>query len=229
MMDKKRSSGWFLLMLFAAVITTCYAMSYIVAAPWHVMPQLGGDGGKNVYTFLYHILYDKGFWFSGMNYPFGEHIVYADGQSLLSVPLSYFKSTTISQAFTIMWYGIVFSYLLSVVYCYLLLTRLKVAPLLSILFALLITFCAPQVIRISGHYALAYMCVIPMLIYWTLCYSQSQNKKYAVYFLLCGVAMSFMHPYYAAMILIFVCCYTCLLYTSPSPRDRTRSRMPSSA
>ena len=25
-----------------------------------------------------------------------------------------------------------------------------------------------------------------------------------------------------------VCC-TCLLYTSPSPRDRTRSRMPSSA
>ena len=25
------------------------------------------------------------------------------------------------------------------------------------------------------------------------------------------------------------CGYTCLLYTSPSPRDRTRSRMPSSA
>ena len=24
-------------------------------------------------------------------------------------------------------------------------------------------------------------------------------------------------------------CHTCLLYTSPSPRDRTRSRMPSSA
>ena len=25
------------------------------------------------------------------------------------------------------------------------------------------------------------------------------------------------------------CIYACLLYTSPSPRDRTRSRMPSSA
>ena len=25
------------------------------------------------------------------------------------------------------------------------------------------------------------------------------------------------------------CFFTCLLYTSPSPRDRTRSRMPSSA
>ena len=28
---------------------------------------------------------------------------------------------------------------------------------------------------------------------------------------------------------IFRSLYTCLLYTSPSPRDRTRSRMPSSA
>ena len=28
---------------------------------------------------------------------------------------------------------------------------------------------------------------------------------------------------------VFYCKITCLLYTSPSPRDRTRSRMPSSA
>ena len=28
---------------------------------------------------------------------------------------------------------------------------------------------------------------------------------------------------------VSVTAYTCLLYTSPSPRDRTRSRMPSSA
>ena len=27
----------------------------------------------------------------------------------------------------------------------------------------------------------------------------------------------------------YITVYTCLLYTSPSPRDRTRSRMPSSA
>ena len=27
----------------------------------------------------------------------------------------------------------------------------------------------------------------------------------------------------------WICILTCLLYTSPSPRDRTRSRMPSSA
>ena len=30
-------------------------------------------------------------------------------------------------------------------------------------------------------------------------------------------------------LLVWLCIYACLLYTSPSPRDRTRSRMPSSA
>ena len=34
-----------------------------------------------------------------------------------------------------------------------------------------------------------------------------------------GLFMTYMHSLL----------YTCLLYTSPSPRDRTRSRMPSSA
>ena len=35
--------------------------------------------------------------------------------------------------------------------------------------------------------------------------------------------------YVAGLILADTHIYTCLLYTSPSPRDRTRSRMPSSA
>ena len=37
---------------------------------------------------------------------------------------------------------------------------------------------------------------------------------------------------FATLFALFVavpCAYACLLYTSPSPRDRTRSRMPSSA
>ena len=32
-----------------------------------------------------------------------------------------------------------------------------------------------------------------------------------------------------ALMIVAVLVLTCLLYTSPSPRDRTRSRMPSSA
>ena len=38
-----------------------------------------------------------------------------------------------------------------------------------------------------------------------------------------------MHPVDMVIALAITKAHTCLLYTSPSPRDRTRSRMPSSA
>ena len=43
------------------------------------------------------------------------------------------------------------------------------------------------------------------------------------------VALQFNSIGYHAAILRYSCAPACLLYTSPSPRDRTRSRMPSSA
>ena len=38
-----------------------------------------------------------------------------------------------------------------------------------------------------------------------------------------------MEPFYPLRAFVCERCLFCLLYTSPSPRDRTRSRMPSSA
>ena len=58
-----------------------------------VLTSLGGDGTKNLYTFLYHILYEKGTWFHGMNYPYGEHLVFTDAQPLFSIPLSYLNTS----------------------------------------------------------------------------------------------------------------------------------------
>ena len=50
-----------------------------------------------------------------------------------------------------------------------------------------------------------------------------QNKlaMTGLYFLLFMIVLAMLTPWITP--------YTCLLYTSPSPRDRTRSRMPSSA
>ena len=41
--------------------------------------------------------------------------------------------------------------------------------------------------------------------------------------------LQFLSPQFKKMLLSEIYTETCLLYTSPSPRDRTRSRMPSSA
>lgn len=191
-----------------ALLMTTYSLSYIVTCPWHQIAQLGADGGKNLYTYLYHILYDKGVWFSGFNYPYGEHIVFTDGQPLLSVPLSLLGNVSIFQALTIMWWLIAFSYILSIVYSYKILLHFKVTPFLSIFFSVLITFCSPQILRLSAHYALAYCCVILMIFYWTLQYHELKKFKYPLFIFLVGIIMTLLHPYYAAMILIWVMCYS---------------------
>ena len=45
----------------------------------------GDDALKNYYTPWYHARHDSTWhWFGGMNYPYGDHIVFADAQPLLS-------------------------------------------------------------------------------------------------------------------------------------------------
>eukprot|EP00656_Telonema_subtile_P012799 TRINITY_DN1646_c0_g1_i2.p2 TRINITY_DN1646_c0_g1~~TRINITY_DN1646_c0_g1_i2.p2 ORF type:complete len:115 (+),score=21.20 TRINITY_DN1646_c0_g1_i2:191-535(+) len=45
----------------------------------------------------------------------------------------------------------------------------------------------------------------------------------------CGVGMPVLRVVLTGCLGVATVCLSCLLYTSPSPRDRTRSRMPSSA
>src|SRR5258708_5825721 len=108
-MTKTQQRIWLFLTFLFAIGIVAITFPQILMNPGHVVPNLSGDGGKNMFAYLYHILYDKGLWFSGMNYPYGEHILYVDGQPLLSVTLSYFKGISISQALTVMWYLILLS------------------------------------------------------------------------------------------------------------------------
>ena len=206
-MDKLRSNTWLLLTAIFAVCLTVFTLSYMVTEPWHIIPELGGDGIKNIFTFLYHSMYGKGYWFDGMNYPYGEHIVYTDGQPVLSVLLTCFKHVTVGEALTVLWLLIGLSYVLSILYIYKILVHFQVAPFAAMLFAGLIGIFTPQIIRLQGHYALSYTCVIPMLFYWTIKYQERMYWRYCVYFFLTGCITAFIHPYYAAMILIWTLSY----------------------
>ncbi|PQJ10906.1 hypothetical protein CJD36_013120 [Flavipsychrobacter stenotrophus] len=201
-------TGLLITIVFAIAVTT-FALGGIVTHPWHMMTELGADGGKNIFTYLYHSLYGMGLWFTGMNYPYGEHIVYTDGQPLLSVPLSYLKGhVTIESALTIMWWAISLSYVLSIVYCYKILVQFKVPWLPAMLFAALISLCSPQLMGISGHYALAYCCFLPMLFYYTLQYHLTGKWKYPAFIFIMGCISILLHPYFAAVALIWAGGYT---------------------
>ena len=204
--DVKRKI-WFAATVVFAICLTIFTLSHIVTEPWHVIPDIGGDGAKNNFTYLYESMYGKGYWFDGMNYPYGEHIVYTDGIPLLSVLFVNISNVSAETALTILWLLLGVSYVLSVIFLYLILVHFRVTSCIAMVFAGLITIFTPQLFCLSGHYALGFVCVIPMLFYWTIKYNAQPRARYSYYFFILGVVMSFLHPYYAGMMLVWVLFY----------------------
>ena len=207
-MTRNNQRIWVLLTFIFAVGIIAITFPQILTNSGHVIPGLGGDSGKNLFAYLYHILYDKGYWFTGMNYPYGEHIVYMDGQPLLSVTLSYFRNISIAQGLAIMWGAILLSYILAIIYVYKILLHFGVKPFAAMIFSGLIAIMNPQLFRTLGHFGLSYVCVIPMLFYWTVKYDLNARGKYALYILILGLLATFLHPYFSAIILLWVSFYT---------------------
>ncbi len=206
-MSPLRSKIWFGVTVVFAIALIVFTLDGFVLHPSNMIPEIGGDGAKNNFTYLYHCMFGHGYWFTGMNYPFGEHIVYTDGQPVLSVLLASLGNVSAEQALAILWLLVSLSYVLSVLFVYRILVRFRVAPLAAMAFAGLICVFTPQVLRLQGHYALSYTCIIPMLFYWTIKYHEAFHWRYCVYFFVAGCIMSFFHPYYAAMMLIWVVSY----------------------
>ena len=85
----------------------------------------------------------------------------------------------------------------------------------------------------SGNF---YKLFIFLLFVMTSCTSENSKKEESI-IENNSIRVITLSPHLAEMLfnlgalntLVGVSAYTCLLYTSPSPRDRTRSRMPSSA
>src|SRR3954462_14259386 len=102
-MNKYKSNIWFGATIVFAICLVTFSLYHIVLRPGHIVPELGGDGAKNNFTYLYQSQWGHGYWFDGMNYPYGEHIVYTDGQPLLSVLFTHFKNVTPGQALSVMW------------------------------------------------------------------------------------------------------------------------------
>jgi len=214
-MNKISQKSWLIITIVLAICATIYLFSSIVTDPGHQIMMLGGDGAKNYFTYLYHIIYEKGTWFGGMNYPYGENLVYTDAQPALSIPLSYLKSSlhlSAESCLAIMHLGIGISYVLSIVYTWMTLRYFKVSPFIALIFSLLVGVFSPQLFRITGHFGLSYVCLIPMLFYWTVQYHYSGKWKYALYMFIAGIIMSFFHLYYAGITFFWIGFYCLAIF-----------------
>lgn len=180
-----------------------------------IVITLGGDGLKNYYCFLNHAMHGYGFHYTGMHYPFGDHVIYTDNEPLFSVPLSYLVHhfhLGIGFVNFIFFESIALSYFLASYYCFLFLNEYKVPKWLSTIAALLIVLLSPQLLRTQAHYGLSFAHIIPMWLYFILNYYKTRKKQYLLYLLLLNFTASFLHLYFAGLLLLMSLSFALVYY-----------------
>jgi len=186
----------------------------------------GIDGFKNYYTLDYHIKYDSSYsHFEGMNYPYGEHVVFTDNQPLISNTLKFISNNIVDiSGYTV---GIVnmlmlLSIVLTSLILYLIFQRFKIPGLWAGIFAIGIGFMAPQIHRMGGHYALAYGFIIPLCILLWLRFSEHPNWKNSLLLGLVVLLSSLIHMYYFAILGFFLLLHMILALVNHRSFDQLR-------
>jgi len=160
----------------------------------------GGDGLKNYYTFIYHLKYGSDLTqFMGMNYPYGEHIIYGDAQPALLHFSQFIKlifPNIANYGVGIINGAMFLSMMVGVVFVRRILILWGLPTWYSILGGVMLILMSPQTFRFGGHYGLAYVCFIPMIWYFVLMYKDSTNFKWLVYSFLALFLFSLLHLYY---------------------------------
>lgn len=194
-----------LFLLFFALLLTFLLWKDILLAPNSYLFGSGGDGIKNYFTPLYHINHGEGLHFTGMNYPYGDHVVFTDNQPLLSAILGFIHRNIYPIGpYTV---GIINLLLvLSIPVCCLfvfkILRHFHLPVWYATITALIIAFLSPQLHRFPAHFALGYTFFVPS-VWWCLIKGQ-QKAIYSIFLTVYLFLASFIHVYYMAIGGIFV-------------------------
>lgn len=174
----------------------------------NVYLSTSGDGIKNYYTFAYHVKYDTSYsHFNGMNYPYGDHVVFTDNQPVVANLVRFLSKDVydVSDYTTGIINGLLLFYLLlSSVFLYLLLIRFGAGPYFSPFVAVGITFLSPQVRSFAEHYPLACTCAIPMGWYAIMRFFENRTvvKSLAIFAIV--LFLSLMHLYFFPILVSFI-------------------------
>jgi hypothetical protein len=196
-----------LLFIPLAVLAFGFCFQGVIKNP-HMFLSAGGDGMKNYYTFLYHVKHDSSYMhFEGMNYPFGENIVFTDNQPILvnavKFAVSLFpalecKLPSIHNHF--LWLGMI----MGAIGFFLCFRELEVGVYFSIVAAIALILMNPQTMRLYGHFALSYP-VLPWIIWaWIRYWKGSSYIKSSVFVGLVLILSGLTHMYHFVLGAIFI-------------------------
>jgi hypothetical protein len=197
-----------LLIIGLVILLLLVYYSHSIINADHLTYGLWGDGYKNYYTLAYYLKYNSGIHFTGMNYPYGENIVFTDNQPviawILKLIAKVFPSITLHIHGYLAWV-IFLSVVVSAVFLFKTLREFEVGEFQAILFAVLIAMMAPQLRRLTAHFSLGYTCFLPIFIFLLVKFFKS-TKTFKVFIAMTVTItfFSFIHMYYTGMAAIFL-------------------------
>ncbi len=186
----------------------------VLLSPNEYLFSATGDGIKNYFTFVSQIKEDSSTISTAMNYPYGEHFLYLDCHPALSIIIRYLGvifPIIIPHAVGIINVMMIASIGLSTWLIYLILMRYNVRPIVAAFAGFGIAVLAPQISRITGHYALSYSFFIPLLWYLTLRFYESKQKwKWSIIISIVTIYWFFTHAYLGMISFMFLFSFTLL-------------------
>lgn len=206
MQSKKTGIGAQLFFWALVIFYNWYLFRTIWKQPGHSLLSDGGDGAKNYYNYLYHVLNGKGWMTKGMNYPWGEHAAFTDNQPLLAVPLSYFRETlhlNLNDALAWMNLLIPIGFILSAYFLFRLFGVLKINPFLAAVGALFLVSLAPNTYRMFGHFGLSYTFHLSGSLWFIFAYRRNPKWYLLLALLVLSASSGLLHLYNLA-VLIFL-------------------------
>ncbi len=202
-----KNKGSVAVIVFSALIIAVFYSNVLLNLNRTIFGGEGGDAIKNYWVVDYHLRNDDAFTqFKGMNYPNGEHYMFTDGQIALTYPFFLLAKKVGIEQYTVAIVNL--AMFISMVLCSFFLYKIfifyNVKDFWAVLFALITAFMSPQLLRIFGHFALAYGCIVPIIWFFFL-KNQIMNKiKYLIFIGLIFTFFSFLHLYYLLILGAFL-------------------------
>lgn len=208
----KKQNGISLLLLFIlSILFLLVFYGNVVFKPNSYLFNESGDAIKNYFTYASHLKEQSVVDSKIMNYPYGENFLYLDCQPAFSVILKILAvpfPAIINYSIGFINFLMVFSLVLTSIFLYLLFKALKVSTFISIAGAFSIAVLAPQIFRMTGHFALSYSFVIPLTWLLFIKFQQSSAKlKWSIIILINNLFWFFVHAYLGMIISAFILLY----------------------
>ncbi|MFH0866698.1 MAG: hypothetical protein V1904_10915 [Bacteroidota bacterium] len=169
------------LTLLLSLIVLIFFFGKILKHPNHVYFSKDGDGLQSYYTTIYHIKYDSTYSrFQGMNYPYGEHVLFTNCQPVISNTLKFISQNIVDvsdYAVGVINLMMLLSIVIAAVFLFLVFIEFEVNNYYGAFVAVGIAFLSPLIDRFGGHYSLSYVFTIPVVLFLLIKFYKNPSWK----------------------------------------------------